>query len=104
MGDRWIVSSYSFYAHNDFATAVAEQGRLSRKHPNKRFRLYRVKTDLRSTDSERLNAWIEIEALRCLLDRALAVAFDSMERHSATLARVAELTAQRNSLQARVPA
>lgn len=41
--NRWIVSAHAFFEHHTPDEAEAERLRLSVKHPEKTFRLYRIK-------------------------------------------------------------
>ncbi|WP_315792333.1 MULTISPECIES: hypothetical protein [unclassified Bradyrhizobium] len=42
MSKRYIVSNHRFTEHDSVASALAEIERLERKHPDRRFRVYRV--------------------------------------------------------------
>jgi hypothetical protein len=41
--NRWIVSRHSFLEHRSPRLAELERARLAAKHPDDRFRLYRIK-------------------------------------------------------------
>ena len=47
MADRWIVSGYKFVEHETWDVAAAEADRL-RKKTGKPFRIYRIKTTVKS--------------------------------------------------------
>lgn len=41
--NRWIISAHKFVEHTSIEVAEKELRRLSEKHPERQFRLYRIK-------------------------------------------------------------
>lgn len=41
--NRWIVSAYDFVEHRKIEHAIKELERLQAEHPDKTFRMYRIK-------------------------------------------------------------
>jgi hypothetical protein len=48
--NRWIIASHRFHEHNTIESAEAEFERLKAQHPEKHFRLYRIKRVLKPAD------------------------------------------------------
>lgn len=108
MGDKWIVSDHRFYEHKSARSALTERDRLRALHPEKKFRVHRIKTTLQQSNSgpyirelEARIKMLEIErealvtvSLRTVMDGALKE-FDARRNLvgelAAAKARIAEL-------------
>lgn len=51
MANRWIISRHRFHQHETLAAAQAEMERLT-KETGKKFRMYRVKTEIKPDQGE----------------------------------------------------
>lgn len=65
MADRWIITSYDFLEHKTLGAAEAERDRLMKAFPDKKFRVRRLKTGLKSDGSYVRMAAALIDALGC---------------------------------------
>src|SRR4051812_812439 len=76
MPDRWIVSDYKFRQQKSLEIAEVEMQRLAENYPEKKFRVYRIKTDSRPSHAKFIIASheAEIEALRAALHGVIGYA------------------------------
>lgn len=80
MADRFIVTSYRFKQHTTLAEAQDKANALRAKHPDKTFRIHRVKTHLNAGSWNELmrfvkgnldetNEWDAVNKLRLIKDK-----------------------------------
>lgn len=79
MADQWIVSDYKYKRQKTLEIATEEMARLAALHPEKKFRIYRVKPTLNPSASKQMLAdqAEEIEALRGALHGVIGYALTS---------------------------
>jgi len=49
--NRWIISKHKFYEHKTYESMQTELERLQLLHPDRHFRVYRIKNDPKSATS-----------------------------------------------------
>lgn len=62
--DQWIVTNYPFVKHYTLAAAEGERDRLTAAHPERSFRIHRIKGTLAPSNSTSIIADLEADKAR----------------------------------------